>query len=332
MGEAVGSGLLVTVVGSANMDLVTTCAVLPRPGETVLGTDLVEVPGGKGANQAVAAARSGRAEVAFLGAVGRDAYGERIRRLMLADRIDTGRLRESEAPTGIALITVDANADNCIVVIPGANGTVGGLGEEDVSLLRRSSVVLAQLEIPVEGVQAAFAAAREGGARTILNAAPARALPEGLLAVTDVLLVNEIEAAVIAGVEGAGGDAAGGEVSQDPDVWGERLLALVPAVVLTLGARGVRYYSRQGERFDVAAPRTVAVDTTAAGDTFAGYLAASLAAGHEVGVALREACAAASLSVEKAGASSSIPGAEAVAERFAAAYPGCAAPRSSPAG
>lgn len=306
---------LVTVVGSANMDLVTTCAALPRAGETVLGTDLAQVPGGKGANQAVASARSGRAEVAFLGAVGRDAHGERLRRLLRTDGVDTARLRESAAPTGVALITVDDDADNSIVVVPGANGTFGEPTAEDVGVLRRSAVVLAQLEIPVDSVRAAFAAAKAGGtARTILNAAPARELPDDLLAVTDLLLVNEIEAAVIAGLDPA-------VALQDPDALCERLLLLVPAVALTLGARGVRYRARSGSWHDVEAPRTTAVDTTAAGDTFAGYLASALAAGAQVGDALREACAAGSLTVEQPGATSSIPAAAAVAERYALTYP-----------
>jgi ribokinase len=336
-GEELPARPLVTVVGSANMDLVANCATLPRPGETVLGAALATVPGGKGANQAVAAARSGRAAVAFLGAVGRDGHGAQIRELLQADGVDTARLRETDEPTGAALITVDAAADNCIVVIPGANGTMDVLGTEDIRLLSRSSVVLAQLEIPVEGVRAAFIAAKATGARTILNAAPVRDLPDDLLAVTDLLLVNEIEAAVIAEAVGGRYQAAQSQApqsqarqsqasqsqpaqSQDPDFPGERLLALVPAVALTLGARGVRYLARQGDWHRIDAPRTTAVDTTAAGDTFAGYLAAALAAGQETGEALRQACAAASLSVERPGATSSIPVASAVAERYAAAY------------
>jgi ribokinase len=301
---------LVAVVGSANMDLVADCAALPRPGETVLGGTLTTVPGGKGANQAVAAARSGAARVAFLGAVGADEHGRRIRGLLRADGIDTSLLREApDAPTGTALITVDAAADNCIVVLPGANATFTALGAADLAALQGAGVVLAQLEISPDAVTEAFAAAHAAGASTVLNAAPARTLPADLLSVTDLLLVNEIEAAIVAGDEG------------EPEALCERLLTLVPRVAMTLGARGVLYAERGGSVHSVAAPRAIAIDTTAAGDTFAGVLAAGLAAGEPVPDVLRRACAAASLTVESLGANSSIPDAARVAERYAAAYP-----------
>lgn len=300
---------LVAVVGSANMDLVADCAALPRPGETVLGGSLTTVPGGKGANQAVAAARTGTARVAFLGAVGADEHGRRIRELLRADGIDTALLREaSGVPTGTALITVDAAADNCIVVVPGANATFTEPAEADLTALVQASVVLAQLEISPHAVTAAFAAARAAGALTVLNAAPAVQLPAELLAVTDLLLVNEIEAAVVAGLEGA------------PEALCARLLELVPRVAMTLGERGVHYAERGGGGYSVAAPKARAIDTTAAGDTFAGVLAAGLAAGEPVQTVLRRACAAASLTVEALGANSSIPDAARIAARYESAY------------
>lgn len=300
---------LVAVVGSANMDLVADCAALPRPGETVLGDSLTTVPGGKGANQAVAAARSGAARVAFLGAVGADGHGRRIRDLLCTDGIDTSLLREaSDAPTGMALITVDAAADNCIVVVPGANATYAAPTAADLAVLAQASVVLAQLEIPPGAVTAAFAAARTAGALTVLNAAPAATLSPDLLAVTDLLLVNEIEAAVVTGREGGA------------EALCTALLELVPRVAMTLGERGVLYAERGGIRHSVPAPKAEAIDTTAAGDTFAGVLAAGLAVGEPVETVLRRACAAASLTVEVLGANSSIPDAAHVAARYSSAY------------
>ncbi|WP_425558552.1 ribokinase [Catenulispora subtropica] len=300
---------LVAVVGSANIDLVADCAALPRPGETVLGGHLTTVPGGKGANQAVAAARSGSARVTFLGAVGSDEPGRRIGEQLSADGIDTSLVRQaSGTPTGTALITVDAAGDNCIVVVPGANATWDAPGEADVVALKQAAVVLAQLEIPLDAVTRAFSVARAAGARTVLNAAPAVPLPAELLDVTDLLLVNEIEAAVVMGYY------------DTPEALCARLLELVPSVAMTLGERGVLYAERDGVSHRVAAPKAEAIDTTAAGDTFAGVLAAGLAAGEPVETVLRRACAAASLTVETLGASSSIPDAARVAARYTSAY------------
>jgi ribokinase len=294
------------------MDLVAYTATLPRPGETVLGGRLSTVPGGKGANQAVAATRSGAARVAFLGAVGGDPHGKQIRSLLQAEGVDTSRLREAAGePTGTALITVDAAADNCIVVVPGANATFTALGEADAAVLGHAAVVLAQLEVSPAVVTAAFAAASAAGVTTVLNAAPAVPLPAELLKVTDLLLVNEIEAGIVAGREDAGAD---------PEALCEILLELVPRVAMTLGERGVLFAERGGVRHRVAAPKAEALDTTAAGDTFAGVLAAGLAADEPIAAVLRRACAAASLSVEAHGAISSIPDAASVERRRAAAY------------
>lgn len=278
----------------------------------MLGGRLSTVPGGKGANQAVAAARSGAARVAFLGAVGADPHGRQIRSLLRTEGVDTARLREASGePTGTALITVDAAADNCIVVVPGANATFTGLDDADAAVLGHAAVVLAQLEISPDAVTAAFVAASVAGATTVLNAAPAVPLPADLLRVTDLLLVNEIEAAIVTGREDAGGD---------PEALCGSLLELVPRVAMTLGARGVLFAERGGIRHRIAAPKAEALDTTAAGDTFAGVLAAGLASDEPIAEVLRRACAAASLTVEAHGAISSIPDAESVERRRAAAY------------
>ena len=311
----------VLVVGSANMDLVTRCDALPRPGETVFARSFDAMPGGKGANQAIAVARSGLADCVFLGAVGADEYGARLCDVLRGDGVDTESVREMRGvPTGTALITVDPVGTNTIVVVSGANGSLRGLAEAELTRARECAVVLAQLEIPVETVHAVFAGAQETGrGMTILNAAPARPLPAELLAVTDLLVVNEIEAATIAGFEPSGADR---DTSNRDTALAQcgKLLELAPRVALTLGEQGVCYASRDGARYQIPAVSARSVDTTGAGDTFTGVLAACLAVGRPMQIALQYACAAASLSVEKPGAIASIPREAEIAARHEAAY------------
>lgn len=273
----------VAVVGSANLDLVATAPVLPRPGETVLGHGFRTVPGGKGANQAVAAARAG-AGCAFIGAVGDDPFAEQLRAHLAGSGVDIAGLRTVPGPSGVALIAVDDAAENLIVVAPGANASVTGLTGRDRAAAAAADVVLCQLEIPLPAVSEAMTAAPFA----ILNAAPAQALPAELLAAVDLLVVNESEAATLGG--GAGD-----------------LLASVPRVVVTLGARGAEYADRDGARLTVPAPRIEAVDTTAAGDAFCGALAVAWAEGRPVAAALRWACAAGAACATRPGAGTALP-------------------------
>jgi ribokinase len=278
----------VVVVGSTNLDLVATTARLPRAGETVLGSTFTEHPGGKGLNQAVAAARCG-ARVAFVGAVGDDEAGERLRSVASDEGIDvTGLVVVNGSPTGRALITVDAVAENSIVVVPGANAHV------TIGRIPAAAVVLAQLEVPVAQVETALRIAREQGSRTVLNPAPAQDLPASLLAVSDVVVPNEHELGLVGGVDGL--SAAG-----------------VSTVVTTRGAAGVAVVAPDGT-WNQPPYLVDAVDTTAAGDAFCGALAARLADGGTVRDAVRFAAAAGALATTVRGAVPSLPRRVAVEE------------------
>lgn len=289
----------VVVFGSVNMDLVASAPALPVPGETVLGDGFTTVPGGKGANQAIAATRAG-ATCAFVGAVGDDAFGAALRAGLMDSTVDISRLRTVPGPSGVALIVVDPTGENTIVVVPGANGALA-VTDADRSAIARADVLLCQLEVPLNAVVAAATAAREAGTRVVLNAAPARALPPRLLAVVDLLVVNEIEAAALA---------------DDLDA----LLRLVPRVVLTLGARGARFADRDGTRITVPAPTITAIDTTAAGDAFTGALAVAWAEGRPLVDALRWACAAGAVCARRPGASTALPDRAEITAEYRRAY------------
>ncbi|MQA26065.1 MAG: ribokinase [Micromonosporaceae bacterium] len=283
----------VVVVGSANMDLVATTPTLPKPGETVLGRDFATIPGGKGANQAAAAARAG-ARCGFIGAVGSDGYGPALRGALEQSGVDVAGIRSVPGSSGVALIAVDDQGENTIVVVPGANASVTDLTDADRAAIAAADVLLIQLEVPLTAVSAALRAARDAGTFTVLNAAPAQPLPADLLAGVDLLVVNEVEAATLAGTAGAAGAL-------------ETLLAQAPRVVLTLGAKGARYADRDGVRLEAPAPVITAVDTTAAGDAFGGALAVAWAERRPTAEALRWACAAGAVAAQRAGASESLP-------------------------
>ncbi|ALC23783.1 ribokinase [Streptomyces pristinaespiralis] len=283
----------IVVLGSTNMDLVAFVAHAPERGETVTGREFRTVPGGKGANQAVAAARAG-GEVAMIGAVGSDAFGPQLRHTLESCGVDTDLLRTAEGPSGTAHIVVNDEGGNAIVVIPGANGTVTALAPGEEALIATADTLLLQLELPLSAVLDGAEAARRHGVRIVLTPSPAQPLPPELLAATDLLVPNEHEAATITGIA-------------DHHAAAQELLRQVPEVVITLGSAGCLYAARGTEPISVPAPAVHAVDTTAAGDTFVGALAVALGEKKPPRQCLAWACAAAALSVQRPGASSSMP-------------------------
>jgi len=285
----------VTVLGSINRDLVLDLTRLPGPGETVIAHGSSEQPGGKGANQAAAAARAG-AVVRMVGAVGDDSAAAVALDPLRSEGIDVTAVRRvTGQSTGLAVVSLDADGENSIVVVPGANGAVG---EREVAAARtgaRGDVLLCQLEVPVAAVAAAAAQGRVSGAVVILNAAPATPAAGELLGDVDVLVVNEHEACLL-----GGGD--------DPREAGRRLATSHELVcVVTLGAAGAMAFRTTEEPLTCPAPRVRAVDTTGAGDAFVGYLAAGLCAGGGLEEALRAAVRAGAVAVTRRGALDAVP-------------------------
>jgi ribokinase len=292
----------VAVVGSLNMDLVARAPRLPHPGETLAGRTFAQVAGGKGGNQAVAAARLG-AQVSMLGCVGADGNGAQLRAGLEAEGIDCAALETGKAATGVALIIVDDASQNAIVIVAGSNAEVTPATiSRHESVLAAAEVVICQLETPSDTVRAALAAARRLGKTVILNPAPATGpLPADWLPLIDYLIPNELEAAALTGLP-----------VDTPEDAARAAAALRAAgarnVLVTLGARGVQATLDGALAATLyEAPKVKAVDTTAAGDTFIGGFAAQLAQGASVETAIRFAQRAAALSVTRAGAQPSIP-------------------------
>lgn len=282
------------------MDLVTRAPRLPKGGETLIGQSFTTVSGGKGANQAVAAARLG-AQVSMIGCVGSDAYGEALRGALLAEQIDCQAVSTVDGSSGVALIVVDDSSQNTIVIVPGANGalTAEAIDRFD-SVIHAADVLICQLEVPDASVGHALKRGRELGKTVILNPAPAsRPLPADWYASIDYLIPNESEASALSGLSVDSLDTAQAAAT--------RLIALgAGKVIITLGAQGSLF--ADGQRFEhFPAPVVKAVDTTAAGDTFVGGFAAALAAGQDEVQAIRFGQVAAALSVTRAGAQPSIP-------------------------
>lgn len=291
----------VVIVGSLNMDLVTRAPRLPKAGETLAGQSFVTVPGGKGANQAVAAARLG-ASVAMVGCVGDDAYGGQLRSALLAEGIGCEAVTQVEGEsTGVALIVVDDNSQNAIVIVAGGNGHVTpAVVDRFEALLEQAQVIICQLEVPTATVGAVLKRGREMGKTVILNPAPASGpLPADWYAWIDYLIPNESEAAALTGLQVdsvASADAAATALMK----------AGVGKVIVTLGEQGALFAS-QAHSQHFPAPKVKPVDTTAAGDTFVGGFAAALAQGKSESDAIRFGQTAAALSVTRSGAQPSIP-------------------------
>jgi len=290
----------VVVVGSLNMDLVTRAERLPRGGETLIGKSFATVPGGKGANQAVAAARLG-AQVSMVGCVGDDAYGEQLRGALLAEAIDCQAVSVIEGSSGVAMIVVDDSSQNAIIIVAGANAQ---LAPEVVAgfdaILQAADVIICQLEVPYSTVGYALKRGRELGKTVILNPAPASGpLPADWYASIDYLIPNESEASALSGLPVNSRESAEAAA-------GQLIAAGAGKVIVTLGAQGSLFADGASVEY-FPAPKVEAIDTTAAGDTFVGAFAAALAAGKSEAEAIGFGQVAAALSVTRAGAQPSIP-------------------------
>ena len=290
----------ICVVGSLNMDLCVQTPRVPVLGETILGGGFFTSPGGKGANQAVAAAKLG-AEVTMVGRVGGDAFGAQLTENLRLHGVATGHIRTCAAPTGVAVILLSGH-DNCIVVDPGANALLTPSDIEDAeAAIAQSDVLLLQLEIPAQTARRAMELARGHGVKTLLNPAPASQLPPDFLALADVLTPNESECEILTGLA-------------DERLAVKALLRLgVPRVVATLGSEGVLCSEGKAPVHKPAWP-VRAADTTAAGDSFTGALAVSLAKGLDFDASVDFALAAAALAVTRMGAQASLPSLEEVTE------------------
>ncbi len=301
-----GAAPSVVVVGSANIDLVLGVERIPGPGETVLSRHTARHPGGKGLNQAVAASRAG-ATVALVACVGADEHGDLVLETLAAERVDARGTLRVGLPTGTATVLVDAVGENSIVVTSGANLAAATLDDRAAALVAAARVLVLQLEIPLDRVLAAALHARASGVRVLLNAAPAAQLPEELLDVVDLLVVNQHEATVISGWS-------------DPEDAARALRHRVDEVVVTLGVEGALHVADDLVRLPGRPARVV--DTTGAGDAFVGTLAAGLAGGLGTAEALERAGVAGALATETGGAVPSLPLRSAIDERMGSGAPG----------
>jgi ribokinase len=298
----------IVVVGSANTDMIIKLERIPRPGETMLGGEFIVAAGGKGANQAVSAARAG-GDVAFIARVGRDMFGEQAVAGYIRERVNVEHIyRDAKAPSGVALIFVDRTGENSIAVASGANAR---LSPANVKKAREAftgaSILLLQLETPLETAQTAALLAAESGARVILNPAPARELPDKFLRQISILTPNETEASLLTGIK-VTGDATASKAASILRARGVR------TVIVTLGPRGALIADDEGTQV-VPGLQVKAVDTTGAGDVFNGVIAVAMAEGQPLKQAVRFANAAAAISVTRMGAQSAAPARREI-ERF----------------
>lgn len=288
----------ILVIGSSNTDMTVRSATLPKPGETVLGGDFRMGPGGKGANQAVAARLLG-GEVTFVCKLGRDMFGEGASKHYESCGLDTSKILWSDKPSGVALITVDSKAENSIVVASGANADMTVTDIDSVAdIIKSSGILLLQLEIPMDTVVHAAEIAYNAGVQVVLNPAPAAVLPAELLKCVSILIPNETEASAISGIDINNFETAAAAA--------ERLKGMgVREVIITMGSRGSVICD--GDCTFVPAVKVNAVDTTAAGDTFCGGVCVALSEGKDLLEAVKFATAASSIAVQRPGAQDSIP-------------------------
>jgi ribokinase len=286
----------ILVIGSLNADLVVRAPHFPEPGETISGGDLQIIPGGKGANQAVAAARQ-NANVAMAGRVGKDSFGPFLLDSLKSNKVDITNVKVDESATGTATIIVDSNAQNSIVLSPGANGKVTSADVDSLNV--NAKILILQLEIPLETVVHAMKWGKSKGMKVLLNPAPARALPEELIANADYLLPNETELSLLSGTTVNDVEAA----EQAAKVL---LKQGAGHVIVTLGAKGALAVSKD-KTIHADAYKVQAVDTTAAGDAFIGGFASALLRGMELSEALKYGNASGALAVTKFGAQPSLP-------------------------
>lgn len=289
----------IVVIGSSNTDMTVLADRLPVPGETVLGGKFAMGQGGKGANQAVAAQRLG-GDVTFICKVGRDIFGENSIKEYQKDGMDTSKVMYSDQPSGVALISVDTHAENCIVVASGANGDIT---VEDIEANRKdieeAGILLLQLEIPVDAVVRAAKIGHEAGVYVVLNPAPACDLPEEIYQYLSLIIPNQTEIALMTGIEANDEEGAAKAV--------EALQSKgTKDVIVTMGSKGSMVYNN-GKATFVPSRKVNAVDTTAAGDTYCGGLCVALSEGKDIIAAAEFATASSALTVQKRGAQDSIP-------------------------
>ena len=289
----------ICVIGSLNMDLVVNVDTMPKPGQTIIGSNFKEVPGGKGANQAVAMARL-NGNVSMIGKVGEDGFGQTLINSLKNDKVDTTYIQTSKGATGVALITVDKNAQNSIVVSPGANFEVK---EDDIDnnieAIKNSDIVVLQLETPLNTIKYALNKAKELNKYTILNPAPAVKLDDEIIKNVDLLTPNETELEIISGVS----------IETEEDIQKAAQIMIekgVKELIVTLGSKGSLYINKEKSMFKKAY-KVEAVDTTAAGDSYTGALAVALSQDKGMEEAMDFASKVGALSVLKEGAQSSLP-------------------------
>ena len=289
----------ICVIGSLNMDLVVNVDTMPKPGQTIIGSNFKEVPGGKGANQAVAMARL-NGNVSMIGKVGEDGFGQTLINSLKNDKVDTTYIQTAKGATGVALITVDKNAQNSIVVSPGANFEVK---EDDIDnnieAIKNSDIVVLQLETPLNTIKYALNKAKELNKYTILNPAPAVKLDDEIIKNVDLLTPNETELEIISGVS----------IETEEDIQKAAQIMIekgVKELIVTLGSKGSLYINKEKSMFKKAY-KVEAVDTTAAGDSYTGALAVALSQDKCIEDAIDFASKVGALSVLKEGAQSSLP-------------------------